>query len=128
MSLFPCALQLSAASTSLSLNSPPSPVTWSPFLSIHFSHQSLHLHSGLIFFDNFLYQPPSYRIILLPLTLNPELEYLTLYLILHISWIFHWPIPLDLEFFLTYKEAKNIVAVWSYHFLPSSLPSISNIV
>ena len=49
-------------------------------LSIHFSHQPFHLHSGLVFFDNFCSLPPSPRIILLPFTLNLELEYFTLYL------------------------------------------------
>ena len=59
-------------------------------------------------------------------SLPPELPGKHLYLILHISWIFHWPLPLDLEFIHTYKKKQKYCCCIELSFR-SFLPSISNI-
>lgn len=93
-----------------------SPVTCPPSLSIHFFYHSL--YTSLFFLIIFsTSKPSSCGSILLPFIFNLDIEYITLYWVLHIIWIFHWPIPLDLECFSYLLRSHT--ECWSYHFLPS---------
>ena len=97
VSLFLC-FPLSAASTSLNLN------------SLHsFLPPAIPSSSGLVFFDNFCSPPPSPRIILLSFTLNLELEYFTLYLIVKGSQLCQTLWPMD---YTVYRFLQARILLW----------------